>query len=145
MASERRIAANRQNARRSTGPRTSDGKNRSRHNALRHGLVVSLMADPKLFKEVRKLADAIAGENPDAQQFGRAVTIAETELDLRRIRLARAAIMQQMSSTLSAPTSSGAPVANLATVASDLLKIGRYERRALSRRKMAIRLLAESR
>ena len=38
MASERQIAANRENARRSSGPRSSAGKRRSSGNALRHGL-----------------------------------------------------------------------------------------------------------
>src|SRR5947209_6671559 len=38
MSSERQIAANRRNARRSTGPRTISGKSRSRRNAIRHGL-----------------------------------------------------------------------------------------------------------
>src|SRR5262245_52397253 len=36
--SERRIAANRLNASKSTGPRTAAGKRASRRNALRHGL-----------------------------------------------------------------------------------------------------------
>jgi hypothetical protein len=38
MATEKQIAANRRNAARSTGPRTTLGKGRSRMNALRHGL-----------------------------------------------------------------------------------------------------------
>jgi len=36
--SRRKLAANRRNARRSTGPRTAEGKGRSRGNAWRHGL-----------------------------------------------------------------------------------------------------------
>lgn len=38
MASRHQITANRRNARKSTGPRTSTGKLRSRSNALKHGL-----------------------------------------------------------------------------------------------------------
>jgi len=38
MASPAQIAANRANARKSTGPRTAEGKRASRRNALRHGL-----------------------------------------------------------------------------------------------------------
>jgi hypothetical protein len=38
MTSFRQIAANRRNAISSTGPKTENGKQRSRHNAVRHGL-----------------------------------------------------------------------------------------------------------
>ncbi len=36
--SARKVEANRENAQKSTGPKTSEGKNYSRRNALRHGL-----------------------------------------------------------------------------------------------------------
>jgi hypothetical protein len=38
MSSKRKIEANRRNARRSTGPKTAEGKSASSRNALRHGL-----------------------------------------------------------------------------------------------------------
>jgi len=48
--SDRRLAANRENARKSTGPRTPEGKDRSRRNALKHGLLARTIllneADP---------------------------------------------------------------------------------------------------
>ena len=47
MASKRQLEANRANARRSTGPRTPQGKASSSKNALSHGLAarLELMAD----------------------------------------------------------------------------------------------------
>jgi hypothetical protein len=43
IVSEARIAANRRNALRSTGPKTAEGKERSRANALKHGLCASVV------------------------------------------------------------------------------------------------------
>jgi hypothetical protein len=55
MTSQRRIEANRHNAQNSTGPRTQAGKERSRRNALKHGLraeeVVLPTEDAGAFKE----------------------------------------------------------------------------------------------
>jgi hypothetical protein len=144
VASERKILANRQNARRSTGPRTSGGKARARQNALRHGLAVTVLRDPHLLKEVKQLAQAIVGESSDSGNLVYAKTIAETELDLRRIRLARAEVMQRFTSLQCTPVT-GASVSKLGSIASALLRIDRYERRALSRRKFAIQSLARSR
>jgi hypothetical protein len=138
MSSQRKISANRRNARRSTGPRTHRGKTRASQNALRHGLAITLLRDPNLSNEVKQLAHVFAGEDSGPGQFEQAVTIAEMELDLRRIRAVRAAIMEKMSSALFGSVLSKSSESNLADYASDLLKIDRYERRALSRRKFAI-------
>jgi hypothetical protein len=45
MTSFRQIEANRRNACHSTGPRTEDGKRKSRRNALRHGLTAETVID----------------------------------------------------------------------------------------------------
>src|ERR1700731_1831168 len=54
MTSLRQLEANRENARRSTGPRTEEGKRRSRRNAVRHSLtaenVIDVLEDPENYK-----------------------------------------------------------------------------------------------
>jgi hypothetical protein len=58
MTSKRQLAANRANARRSTGPKTKAGKARSARNSLTHGLtsrqIVIGDEDPKKFEELRE-------------------------------------------------------------------------------------------
>src|SRR6266550_851957 len=55
MTSYKQFDANRQNAQKSTGPRTENGKRRSRLNALRHGLaaetVVEAFENPASYKK----------------------------------------------------------------------------------------------
>jgi len=46
MSSLRQIEANRHNALRSTGPKTENGKQRSRRNALRHGFTADTVIEP---------------------------------------------------------------------------------------------------
>jgi hypothetical protein len=58
MSSKKRIAANRRNAKKSTGPKTPDGKAASSQNATTHGLtaqrrVVLADEDPAAFDELR--------------------------------------------------------------------------------------------
>jgi hypothetical protein len=55
MASEKQVSANRRNAIKSTGPKTSNGKQQSRRNAMRHGLtaatVVTAIEDSQEFEQ----------------------------------------------------------------------------------------------
>jgi hypothetical protein len=85
----RRRKANRANARLSTGPKTSKGRNRSARNALRHGLSLPIFSDPALSQEAATLARQIAPAKakPQIQELARAV--AEAHIDVRRIRAAR--------------------------------------------------------
>lgn len=46
LCSPARLAANQQNARKSTGPKTAEGKQASRGNALRHGLAAEVLHTP---------------------------------------------------------------------------------------------------
>src|SRR5262249_17345407 len=98
LTSDRKIKANRANARASTGPRTAQGRARASRNALRHALSLPVCSIPALSEEVETLAREIAGPgaNPATQELARRV--AEAQIDLRRVRYAR---HQFLSDTLS--------------------------------------------
>jgi hypothetical protein len=89
MTSARKLAANRVNARASTGPKTVAGRARVANNAQRHGLSLSIHRDPSVAAEIDALARTIAGPDGDAEMLSLARRIAEAELELLRVRLAR--------------------------------------------------------
>jgi hypothetical protein len=89
MTSSRKLQANRNNARASTGPRTAAGKERATRNARKHGLSVPIMADASLAAEVKTLARPIAGEGANDRIQELAARVAEAQIDILRIRRAR--------------------------------------------------------
>ena len=96
MISERKLAANRLNAARSTGPRTQAGKLRSCRNALKHGLASS-HADYKIkFPEIENLTCLIIGDRPEAAAREYARDVAFAELTILATREARAEYFQSI-------------------------------------------------
>jgi hypothetical protein len=109
MVSSTRLAANRANAKRSTGPRTEAGKSRSRLNALKHGLALAASAVPGLEMDVMQLAQILAGAaKDDPLVIAAAVRVAEAAIDVLRARRARVELMRQtdLSSDLLPPVKS---------------------------------------
>jgi hypothetical protein len=92
MTSFRQIEANRRNARRSTGPITEEGKQRSRCNAVRHGLPAETVIGALEDAEDYKAFEAAIIADYDAQ------SAVERELALRLAsvlwRLRRATAME---------------------------------------------------
>jgi len=89
LKSDRKIKANRANARMSTGPKTRHGRARSAKNAFRHGLSLTVQSDQALCEEVQALALQIAGRDASAHNQMLARQVAEAQIDLRRIRYTR--------------------------------------------------------
>src|SRR4051794_31090899 len=91
MATEKQIAANRANAKRSTGPKTVAGKLRSSRNAFRHGLTCPSPLDPL---QVEAFAQALVGAKANDQRLPAAAELAKAQLDLLRIRAVRLRMME---------------------------------------------------
>jgi hypothetical protein len=129
MSDTARARASRANARKSTGPRTPAGKAAVARNAHRYGLSLPVLQDPTLSREVEDLARrieiSVAREGTDPRHHELACRIAEAQLDLVRVRQARKHLLVEAPDELAATA--------------QLARLERYERRALSRRKFAIR------
>jgi hypothetical protein len=98
LTSDRKIKANRANARASTGPQTAHGRARAARNALRHALSIPVFSSPALSEEVETLARKIAGPGANTEIHELARRVAEAQIDLCRVRYAR---HQFLSDTLS--------------------------------------------
>ena len=147
VANNRQVTANRANAARSTGPRTAAGKAATRLNALRHGLAAASHYEPGTDQEVEALAHAIVGAERGSELLALACRVADAELSLRRVRTAQMLLTPRPLENLRADSSSlvhGAlrnEISPLRNLGKDFEAgaLDRYERRARSRRKFAIR------
>lgn len=152
MTSERKINANRKNAQASTGPKSYVGRARSARNALRHGLSLPVALNPAWSKDVEDLAQEIAGPAADPQILDLARHVAEAQIELGRVRQARHQLLTENMQERDEPggditTPEG--LEEFATILAQenrqLVAMNRYERRALSRRKFAIRAFDDAR
>src|SRR5215831_3580628 len=131
MASEKQLRANRENAKRSSGPKTAAGRLKSSRNALRHGLSLPLTADPAASMKARQLAQMLVPKGADDMQVVTAVEVAQAHVQMLRVAAVR--------SELVANTDFAS--ANLKQVRR-IAALDRYERQALTRRRQAARKLS---
>ncbi len=145
----RRVRANRANAARSTGPRSKAGKAATRLNALRHGLAAASHYEPGADQEIEALAHAIVGAEGGSELLALARGVADAELGLRRVRSAQMVLANPLPPLENFRADSSGVVHGASRNAVIPLRslgkdfeagaLDRYERRARSRRKFAIR------
>nr|WP_128083286.1 hypothetical protein [Methylobacterium sp. B34] len=146
MTSERAARANRRNAQASSGPRTAAGKARSGQNARKHGLSAA-GPNPEVEAEIETLAVLIAGEQVrDAAVLEAARAIAEAHYQIQRVKAYKIALLR--SGKLAQQQEAGPSGCSLSEIPMVLFQqfegLERYERRALSRRKFAVRRFMSS-
>jgi hypothetical protein len=140
MSPPRKISANRANAQRSTGPRSAAGKAQSRLNAWKHGLAIPVSASPEWSGAVARLARLIAGEDEGHRQIlGAAARVAEASISVIRVRQMKATFFDILFRNMSVVE------CGIEMFGKSLDRLDRYERRALSQRRTAIRALNEVR
>lgn len=144
MASASKVAANRRNAAKSTGPRNEAAKARTRRNAQRHGLAAQTAFDADHAVRIETLAREIEGAASDLISINAARVIAQAELDLERVRAIKVGLINGAALPAMKALSTGWPqpehlAAAIRQVLPELVKIDRYERRAAARRDRAVR------
>ena len=146
MTTERKRRTNQHNAQRSTGPKTLAGKARSKQNAWKHGLSIPVSVQPDFADLLRALESSLewdTASTPSAKEDLRAVLVAV--LEVLRARSISAHILDQWIQHCD-PAVAGASTSesSASDLMQDLLRADRYERRALSRRKSAIRSFSQT-
>lgn len=98
MTTQRQIAANRRNARMSTGPRMAAGKAAASGNARRHGLTAELDEDVVLSWFRMLLEDEMAVPGPYEQDSYRraALELARAEAHLQRVRATEEQLLREV-------------------------------------------------
>lgn len=168
VTSKQKIAANQNNAKRSTGPRTARGKLEVRRNATRHGLAATTTQAPMVALQVERIVKAICRGENSAPKLSPAHDIAESQVLLTRARAARFAAMQSLAMIIrsrdegttqshemklkpdlhpadpqpeAVPDKRDDTGGTVRKILTEMTKYDAYERRASSRRQRAIRML----
>jgi hypothetical protein len=131
MTSDRQIAANRRNAKKSTGPRSEAGRRKSSYNAIRHGLATDITSDPAFQEGLEQMTKLFSQDSAEENLALASSDAAEAELQLLRIRRFRASIFGGFNK--------GAKrIEDIYKLNVALARLHRYERRTFSKRKRAM-------
>jgi hypothetical protein len=144
MVSLAKIAANRRNSLRSTGPRSAAGKARTRYNALQHGLTIPISHDQSTAALIGDLANRLCdSDDEDERERDLALRAAEAELETLRVRRAGVDLVNRAAARLRGAELHFLPDDERAALAfaancKTLAAFDRYERRAIAKRNRAL-------
>ena len=142
-ASDARVQANQRNALLSTGPLTRSGKLRVRRNALKHGLAAGPLAHKFPKSRIEAIVAAVGVSDPCLRSA--AVQFAKAHLYwVRVIKVRRRALEQKMRELSREGNISRRAVEALALSDPELVKLERYEKRALRSRLKTAQALGEA-
>ena len=137
MTSQRKIAANRSNSRRSSGPRTAEGKRKASGNSRKHGWAAMLAQRlPAASPEIEQLAEALCGDAQHAVVLAQARIVATNELMRRAMQLQK---IRRIETFLAQVDEPGA----LELASPEIDRLERYEARMWTRQRRAMRKLLQ--
>jgi hypothetical protein len=89
--------------------------------------------------EIEDVSRRLTGIDTDERRLELARHLVEAHIDLRRAQAAKLPVIGQLQATLDSSTSERAPGLSAGKLLQQLARLDRYERRASSRRKFAVR------
>jgi hypothetical protein len=104
MRASARVRANRANAKRSTGPKSKDGKLRSALNAYKHGLTIPAGMLPEYEPAVKAYVALLVGHDASNEIRASAIAFAEAQVDIDRVRRRRHALYEDEKAREKQPT-----------------------------------------
>lgn len=139
MTSLAKIEANRKNALRSTGPRTSAGKARSRRNALRHGLAVPIECDSLFADRIEELMVELSKTVSKPADQIRSAALRYVELERVQEQWMSLLDVGAASASFDAIGGSEEAAEAVRSALQRLPSLSRYERRAISNLRKVLR------
>ena len=162
MATERQTAANRANAKRSSGPKSRAGKTRVKQNAYRHGLAACMVMHADQTTAVHDLAREIQASLRGQIDRAGCLVIAQAEFEVLRVRAVLRAVFADLLNGLPSAGPTAGPdsekqaaqpllageklrsaAADVARGIDQLRNLNRYLRRVIAQRDRAVRLALE--
>lgn len=87
-----RVRANRENAKRSTGPKTKEGKERAARNAFKHGLSIPASELDECSQDIQAFAQQLIDHSSSEEKKSVALACAQAQVEINRVRRVRQAL-----------------------------------------------------